>query len=456
MNKIKFLLLLLLGVVLTISCGEEDNVSSGNPVMSVTELASAAQYGDSIFFMVSCSDAEGVPLSTLKAYLEYSGEVVSSQVTRTKTTDTYKVSLYAPLYKNVPDGSAEIRLVLQNIQLTRTEQVINLALTRPHYGSITFVDSNNKTVTLLPEASNPYLFKGSYTSSNRTFKGYFVAPKQGEHGNEITFGQSNNGVAEGLTDAITFNGNKGVNTVSFNVLTYEFGPIESDPNVSTEIVFTKTDNVYVGELVQGNKYEFAGESIINSSRWFYDSDWFAKNVDGTFTFLGITGLYTVNADFDNLAFRIWTMADAKNSAKLSADGTGAIWIIGNNGVGKPSFSASNVQSWWTGENHNYCLTPVAEKIHQIALTVGKQLRATDVNFKFFGQADWGTEFKGTASDYYLTTSSDIFLIGDGTNSHDNGNVYLQEGVELTDGDTYVFRIDLTAGCDKGVLTITKK
>jgi hypothetical protein len=455
MKNLKYLFLLPLGMVLAASCSDDDDDgAAGNPVLLVNGLAQSAQYGDSIFFDVACSDAEGVDLSTLKAYLEYSGEPVSSQVIRTKTEGTYHVSLYAPLYKAVPDGVAQVRLVLQNIRLAKTEQVVDLPLARPHYEYLTFVPATGSPVTLAPDAADPFLFTGSYTSANRTFKGYFVAPKDGEHGTELTFGQGNDDIKEGVTDAITMNGNKGANVVSFNVLTYAYGPTESDPNASTEIVLTKSDNVYVGELVQGHTYEFAGESIMNSSRWFYDSDWFVKDATaGTYTFQGITGTYNITADFTNLAFHIWVM-DGTSSGTLKADGTGAIWIIGNNGVGKPSYTASNVQSWWTGEEHDYCLTPIAEKVHRISLTVGKQLNGADVNFKFFGQAAWGTEFKGSASSYHLSTDSDIFGIGDG-NGHDDGNLYLLPDVMLTDGDTYVFTIDLTNGCSNGILTITK-
>ena len=238
----------------TTSCDEDDDNAVGQPVLMVSDLAPSAHYGDSIFLSVACSDAEGVDLSTLKAYLEYSGQQVSTQTIRTRTDGTYGVRLYAPLYKAVPDGAAQIRLVLQNIRLAKTEQVIDLPLTRPHYEYLTFVPSVGSPVTLLPDAANPYLFTGNYTSSNRSFKGYFVAPKDGANGTEISFGQGNDDISEGITDAITFNGNKGANNVSFNVLTYEYGPTESDPNASTEIVLTKTDNVYQGELVQGHQY----------------------------------------------------------------------------------------------------------------------------------------------------------------------------------------------------------
>ena len=80
---------------------------------------------------------------------------------------------------------------------------------------------------------------------------------------------------------------------------------------------------------------------------------------------------------------------------------------------------------------------------RLHLTVGKQLRATDVNFKFFGQANWGIEFKGQDNSHLISTDSEVFGIGDG-NGHDNGNVYLKDGVELKDGETYVLTVDLTA------------
>ena len=457
MRNLRYLFMLLMGAVLTTACSDDDKIETGGgkPVMAVEGLTNAAQYGDSIFFTVNCSDAEGVNLSTLKAYMEYSGEQVSTQITRTKTEGSYKVALYAPLYKAVPDGNAQVRLVLQNIQLTKTEQVVDIALTRPHYDHITFVDSKGTEVTLTPNASNPFLFTGSYTSANRTFKGHFIAPKVGDNGTEITFGQGNEDISEGVTDEIQFNGSKGTNTVSFNVQTYAYGPNGSDAETATEIVLSKSDNVYVGELVKGHKYEFAGEAIINSSRWFYDTDWFTKNDDGTYTFNAITGLYTLKADFDNRGFRVWVMNDATHSGTLSSNGTGALWIIGGSGIGKPSYSATTVQNWWTGEDYDYCLTPISEKVYQITLTVGKQLNATSVDFKFFGQAAWGTEFKGTAADYHISTDSDVFQVGDGLDGHDDGNIYLVEGVVLQEGDTYVFTVDLSNGCSNGVLTVTK-
>ena len=72
-------------ILTTASCDDDDDNAVGQPVLLVSDLASSAHYGDSIFLSVACSDAEGVGLSTLKAYLEYSGQQVSTQTIRTRT-----------------------------------------------------------------------------------------------------------------------------------------------------------------------------------------------------------------------------------------------------------------------------------------------------------------------------------------------------------------------------------
>ena len=167
----------------------------------------------------------------------------------------------------------------------------------------------------------------------------------------------------------------------------------------------------------------------------------------------MTGTYTIKAVFAENGFRIFA-GDTKDPAKLNADGTGAVWIIGDAIFGKPTFV--HAQGWWTDTDHALCMAPVADKIYQVTLTVGKQLKAgKSVNFKFFGQAGWGVEFKGTAGSHWLKTASATFLIGDG-NGHDNGNIYLADGAELVDGETYVLTIDCSKGMVPATLSVEKK
>lgn len=442
------------------SCSDDEKEGEGSPVI-VAENLQPAMFGDSITLKVNCSDEAGIPLSTLKAQLCYGDEVVNNVTLRTKTEGEYTVKLYAPFYKNVPDGEAEIRLTLQNIRLAISTKTVTVDLSRPHYEYVTLVASDGNQYTLTPDASDPYLFKGTVTSSSRNVTGYILTPSTGTDNVPQTFGQGTEGVTQGVTDNLTFSATSaGTFDVWFNVLTYEFGPQSDIP------VITLTDadgaNVYVGEFTQNAVYEITGSDKFAEDSWYYDPDFFQKNADGTFTFLPMSGMYTLKADFTNGGFRVWQMADTENTATLSADGSGALWVIGSDCICKPTYAQISGQGWWTDTDHALCLAPIKDKVYQITLTIGKQLQAdgSNLNFKFFGQAGWGIEFKGSGGTYYLTTDSNIFAVGDGTTEyqggHDDGNIYLRPGVTLTDGDTYVFTVDLTAGTDKGKLIVEKK
>lgn len=442
------------------SCSDDEKEGEGSPVI-VAENLQPAMFGDSITLKVNCSDEAGIPLSTLKAQLCYGDEVVDNVTLRTKTEGEYTVKLYAPFYKNVPDGEAEVRLTLQNIRLAISTKTVTVDLSRPHYEYVTLVASDGNQYTLTPDASDPYLFKGTVTSSSRNVTGYILTPSTGTDNVPQTFGQGTEGVTQGVTDNLTFSATSaGTFDVWFNVLTYEFGPQSDIP------VITLTDadgaNVYVGEFTQNAVYEITGSDKFAEDSWYYDPDFFQKNADGTFTFLPMSGMYTLKADFTNGGFRVWQMADTENTATLSADGSGALWVIGSDCICKPTYAQISGQGWWTDTDHALCLAPIKDKVYQITLTIGKQLQAdgSNLNFKFFGQAGWGIEFKGSGGTYYLTTDSNIFAVGDGTTEyqggHDDGNIYLRPGVTLTDGDTYVFTVDLTAGTDKGKLIVEKK
>ena len=130
-----------------------------------------------------------------------------------------------------------------------------------------------------------------------------------------------------------------------------------------------------------------------------------------------------------------------------------IWIIGAEGsVGEPAFGEGD---GWNADNA-IAMTEESDGIFSYTFTVGENLNKDFVNFKFFGQAGWGIEYKGTgATPYMLSSTSDLFLVGDGTNGHDNGNIYLAEGAELTDGDMYIMTINVTEGADKAVLSVVK-
>ena len=149
---------------------------------------------------------------------------------------------------------------------------------------------------------------------------------------------------------------------------------------------------------------------------------------------------------------------------LADDGSGALWIIGSDGIAKPNYSFIKGQSWWTDTDHALCMSQISPKVYQVTLTIGKQLDPANVNFKFFGQAGWGTEFKGTSGDHHISTSSALFVVGDGKEHDvsgtsvklDDGNIYLVSPNKVKAGETYVFTVNLTGGCANAVLTVQKK
>jgi len=339
--------------------------------------------------------------------------------------------------------------------------VVEVALTRPEYEYVTLVSSTGDEFRLAPSSADPYLFSGTVKSASRTILGHIATPAASAQNKAQTFGQGTSGVTQGVTDNLTFAATKaGEFEVWFNVKTYEFGPQSDIPIITLEDA--DNANIYVGELTQNGVYEIQGSDEFAADSWYYDPDFFTNNGDGTYTFTALTGTYTIKADFQNKGFKIWGMADTENTGSLAEDGTGYLWIIGSDCIGKPGYAQISGQGWWTDTDHALCLAPISSKVYQITVTIGKQLKATagDINFKFFGQAGWGTEFKGTASDHHLSTDSDIFAVGDGTTEyaggHDDGNIYLRDGATLTEGDTYVITVDLSSGCSDGKLIVTKK
>ena len=152
--------------------------------------------------------------------------------------------------------------------------------------------------------------------------------------------------------------------------------------------------------------------------------------------------------------QVYPVNDEGKPATMQADGTGSIWIIGSECVNKPLLTSANNKSWWTDPDWDQCMAPIAKGVYRITLTIGQQLSAKDVNFKFFGQPTWGIEFNGQGGDYHLDSDNEWFRVN--AADSDNGNIFLKDGAVLNDGDTFIFTIDLTAGVSKGVLTVEKK
>ncbi len=444
MKSIRIIIAMIAALPFLAACIDEDYqniVLQGDPVINASSVGST-QMGETCSFNVNCSDKGHTALSTLKAELCFSGEVVDETVIRTKNEGDYNVSLNVPFLRFIPNGEATIRLTLQNVTTSKTIVEIPVQVERPHFSNLQFVSSDN-TVYPMTEGDD-YNYSVTFNTAQTAFKGHFETSDGkwvfGSNGSEIELGQKGNIDFQTETS--------GDVEVTFNTRDYTYGPLEEI--TVAPLMFTESDNVLTREMVQGRQYTFQG--IVDDS-YFIDNDFFEKNDDDTYTFLAIDGTYTLTA-YSNYQF-LQVYAGTKDApATLQADGSGALWVIGGNGINKPYLSTSNNNGWWTGTEWDQATAQIRDKVFQITLTVGKQLSATDVNFKFFGQPNWGTEFKGDGSDHSLTCDSEIFGVGDG-NGHDNGNIYLKDGATLNDGDTYIFTVDLTAGCANGKLIVKK-
>jgi len=426
------------------SCIDDDYcniIKQGEPIIGVNEL-SGAQMGETVNFTVNCSDKGGERLSTLKAELLFTNETVDATTIRTKEAGDYNVNLNIPYLQFIPNGEAIVRLTLQNVTTSTTIVEVPIEIERPHFADMQFITPDS-TVYLMTEGDD-YLYTVNVPTNQSAFKGYFMTRDGkycfGSNGNEIELGQ------KGSIDFVT--NTPGNVLVSFNTRDYTYGPNEE---ISIQpLNFTESENVITRQMEKGREYAIGGSV---SDDWYIDPDFFELNDDGNYVFRAIDGTYTITA-YSNYKFVQVYSGTASEPTTLQADGSGAVWIIGGNGINKPLLTAKNNNGWWTGTEWDQPMAQIKEKVYQITLTVGSQLSANDVNFKFFGQPNWGTEFKGDGSTYSLICDNEVFGVGDG-NGHDNGNIYLKEGATLKEGDTYVFTINLTNGTQNAPLTITK-
>lgn len=447
MKHIKYYIMALLALPLMAACNDDDYnapTPAGNPVMSYTAPTEAVWMGDEVEVKVNCKDEGGIALSTLKANLLFSGQSVDATTIRTKEEGEYTVKLKVPYAQYIPDGQVDIQLTLQNVSTKSNTETLPLNIKRPHFTDLQFITSDGEKYDMTE--TSDFLYQAILPTSKNSFKGYF-ATKDGK----FTFGSST-GTTIDLGETGNFNFISSTTSdvaVTFDGKNYTAGPTDELPVTLLDFSDTDAGKTWVGDIKQGATCKLTIDAQALDADWYYDSDWFTKEADGTYTFKAISGRYTIQADFTHKSFRIWAM-DGDNPMKLKADGTGAVWVIGSAGFNKPTWDAIN-HSWWTGTENDVCLTPIKDKVYQMTLTVGKQLNASQSNdFKFFGQPNWGTEFKGKDNDHTVSTNSEVFYITD------SGNIKPKEGVTLKDGDTYVFTLDLSASATVGVLTVTKK
>lgn len=193
-------------------------------------------------------------------------------------------------------------------------------------------------------------------------------------------------------------------------------------------------STYYGTLTQGSSYvfEYGGSPLPQNFR--YDPDFFSKQ-NGKVTFKAATGSYRLIADMPGRFITVQAMESETATATYdTSSGQGAVWAIGDTGLGKPNYTQYGTN--WDPTNA-LCLAQISPKVYQLTLVAGKQLRADNqyVNFKFYHQAGWGGEFSPSGDCRINMADNDVLQL---TN---DGNVQLKSGKSLTAGRKYVFTLD---------------
>ena len=444
MKTLKYIALSLLVAASTTACKDDPELLTTDvgPEMTVVSADASGVYGGKVDFEVTMTDRYA--LSTLKAQVFFDDEMVAEEVIRTKSDGTYSGSVALPFYKNIPDGDATLRLVGQNVRFGTTTVERSLAVSRPKPAYLTFVlgDAEYR----MEPTGNAYEYAVTDDFPQKP-QGYIATPELDASGSVVTFGydSESGGVVADSTDAIPFaNSNAGEFTITFNLLTFEGSPFIKLLFGETEMTMVDNDNYsIVTTLTKDRTYTLTGVS--DFADWDVDRDFFERadaSDPETLTFLPMTGMYKVTANFKHSYLRIEAMKSATELATLGDDGSGAIWAIGGMDVGKPTLK--NAASW-SPEDGGMCLARVADKKYQLTLVAGISLNASSFDFKFFHQKTWGGEFGGDD----ITTASDIVKISD------SGNLGLAEGKTLDLGGIYRFTVDITGGNKAAVLTVEK-
>ena len=237
--KLKYFLPLAVALpAMLASCSDDDEVL-GNPVFNYTDASETAHFGDSLEFTINASDAE-VPLSTLKAQLFFGDEMVEQTVIRTKVSGAdYTGKIYIPYFANVPDGTATLKVVLQNINFTVSEKEYPVRITHPDFPYLTLRTEEGQEYRMEKTGADLYSVSERFPQK---FKGYIIAPKVGENGNELTFGYENSAVVIGAEGAIPFSSAKGGRfAVELNTRTFEPDGPNWTPRISGVV---KPDTLY--------------------------------------------------------------------------------------------------------------------------------------------------------------------------------------------------------------------
>lgn len=203
-------------------------------------------------------------------------------------------------------------------------------------------------------------------------------------------------------------------------------------------------------LKQGSDYVFDGIS----DDYYVNPSFFSKTTDGKYRFKAVSGSYLVEAkDNNGVKYLQVRSCNADGSlATLQADGTGTIYIIGL-GIGLPSATENEVG--WEPAN-GISMAQTSPKHYELTGVIGKEF-SQNIEFQFYGQAQWYPKLCGSEGQgYHVTSKSDLIGIGLGkdVDGHDDGTLYYKNGANVQAGDSLTISLDCSNGVANVVLTTT--
>lgn len=392
MRKTILLCMILSAAILGfMSCNDKNDEFDDVGTSSILSFTGPEQVymGDSIAFSFELTSSGPRP-NQAKVQVYYGEQLVSERFLLTDQPGNYSGKVAFPFLKDIPDGG-EVDVVLrtQNERFASDTRTHTVVVNRPQFPYLLLRTSEGDEYRMTPVPGKTFEYEYSNPELPVGLNAYIVAPKYGENGKEMVFGNLDGKVALGTTANIEFELTYEFK-VSFNTETFKADPAVIFALNGTE--FTKVDDTHFkvdGTFTKGQEITVTGlkEDYVN---YWVDPTWFeikAGKGGTVLVFRGIDGTYRFTCDRGLKYFNVEPIDANGALAKTNSDGTGAVWCIGDTNIGKPSYAKNNIN--WT-PSKGFALCPVESNVYELILRKGTTINT--MNFKFFGQKDWGVEF----------------------------------------------------------------
>lgn len=444
--------LMLIGLIGVSSCNDKNDEFDDEGTATIVSLdAPASAYmGDSIAITFKVADDGEVALATSKIQLLYGEEIVSERIMLTGQPGEYTGKVLVPFLKNIPDGDATLKLRLKNARYAPDVKDADIAVSRPQFPYLILKVADGRELHMTPTSGKPnqYAVTANFSSEQSA---YIVAPKYGENGNEMPFGNADGKITNGISNNIEFTSDTdGEYQITFNTMTFEGTPFIKFALNEQEFNKRDDDHWYVDmDLQQGQEIQITGLKSDYANYWidptFFDVK---KNSNRkVLKFRAMDGKYRVTVN-KNLKYFNVDMLNGTSLSTFNKDkGEGALWMLGGGGIGKPSFGSNGI-NWGPNDDKSICVALLKKGQYQIILEAGRVLNTGDVNFKYFGQNGWGMEMNSSL----ITTTSPFVRINSG--SSDDGNIF-GGSQPFVSGKFYILTLNLPANFPSApsVLTI---